>query len=140
MTAVRELATQRLGALIAIERHTPLNEYGQTGTPLNSPVSAALLQTLFASKGPLHDGGVLIREDIITFAGTVFPLSEKREGWSTKLGTRHRAGLGLSEATDALVIVISEERGTVSLATNGILKTDIAPADVLKSLREVYRE
>jgi diadenylate cyclase len=138
MTAVRELATLRRGALIAIERQTPLQEYGQAATPLAAPVSAALLQTLFDSKGPLHDGGVIIRDDTVLYAGAIFPLSDKNEGWSVKHGTRHRAALGLSEVTDALVIVVSEERGTVGVAQNAVLKSDIAPADVLTALREVY--
>lgn len=140
MTAVRELATQKRGALIAIERRTPLKEYGESGSALGSPVSSALLQTLFASRGPLHDGAVIIREDIITHAGAILPLSDKHEGWSVKHGTRHRAALGLSEVTDALVVVISEERGTVSIARSGALTSDIAPADVLAALREVYAE
>ncbi len=138
MTAVRELAAQRKGALIAIEGRTPLFEYGRAGSKLESPVSAALLQTIFDSKGPLHDGGVLIKDDTITFAGAIFPLSEQHEGWSAKHGTRHRAALGLSEVTDALAIVISEERGTVSYARSGVLRSDIAPAEVLRALREVY--
>ncbi len=138
MTAVRELATQRRGALIAIERQTPLAEFGQSATPLGAPVSAALLQTIFDSKGPLHDGGVIISDDTLTFAGAIFPLSDKNEGWSVKHGTRHRAALGLSEVSDALVIVVSEERGTVSVAQGSALKTDIAPADVLSALTEVY--
>jgi len=138
MSAVRELATQRRGALIAIEGRTPLAEYGAVGSKLGSPVSAALLQTIFESKGPLHDGGVIIKDDFITYAGAIFPLSDKHEGWSVKHGTRHRAALGLSEVSDALVIVVSEERGTVSYAKDGVLRSDIAPADVLKALREVY--
>lgn len=140
MTAVRELATQRRGVLIAIEGQTPLLEYGQTATTLNAPVTAALLQTIFDSKGPLHDGGVIIKDDRIMYAAAIFPLSDKNEGWSVKHGTRHRAALGLSEVSDALVIVVSEERGTVSVAQNGVLKTDIAPADVLSVLSEVYGE
>jgi len=82
MAAVRELATQRRGALIAIERGTPLREYGLTGTALNAPVTSALLQTMFASKGPLHDGAVIIQGDRVSFAGAIFPLSDKHEGWS----------------------------------------------------------
>ena len=140
MTAVRELATQRRGVLIAIEGQTPLLEYGQTATTLNAPVTSALLQTIFDSKGPLHDGGVIIKDDRIIYAAAIFPLSDKNEGWSVKHGTRHRAALGLSEVSDALVIVVSEERGTVSIAQNGVLKTDIAPADVLNVLSEVYGE
>lgn len=138
MTAVRELATQRRGAIIAVERQTPLNEFADAATPLGAPVSAALLQTIFDSKGPLHDGAVIIRDDRVVCAGAIFPLSDKNEGWSVKHGTRHRAALGLSEVTDALVVVVSEERGTVSLAQGGVLKSDIAPADVLRALSEVY--
>ena len=138
MSAVRELATQRRGVLIAVERGTPLDEYGAVGTPLGAPVSSALLQTVFASYGPLHDGGVIIRDDVVTHAGAIFPLSDKHEGWSVKHGTRHRAALGLSEASDALVIVVSEERGSVSVAQGGVLRSDIAPADVSEALREVY--
>jgi len=138
MAAVRELATQHIGALIAIERRTPLKEYGQTATELTSPVTSALLQTIFASKGPLHDGGVIIKEDLITHAGAIFPLSDRHEGWSVRHGTRHRAALGLAEVTDALVVIVSEERGTVSLAHEGVLRSDIAPADVLSALREAY--
>lgn len=138
MTAARDLASQKRGALIAIEQRTPLKEYGRNGTEINAPVSAALLSTIFASQGPLHDGGVIIREDTVVYAGAIFPLSERHEGWSVKHGTRHRAALGLSELSDALVMVVSEERGTVSLARDGILRSDIAPADVLKALREAY--
>lgn len=138
MTAVRELASQRKGALLAVERRTPLKEYADRGTAVGAPVSAALLQTIFASSGPLHDGAVVIKEDLVTHAGVIFPLSDKHEGWSVKHGTRHRAALGLSEVTDALVVVVSEERGTVSVAEDGVLTTDIAPADVLKKLREAY--
>jgi len=138
MSAVRELATQRRGALIAIEQRTPLKEYSETGTPIGAPVTAALLQTIFASKGPLHDGGVVIKEDLVSHAGAIFPLSDRHDGWSLKHGTRHRAALGLSEVTDAIVIVVSEERGTVSVARGGVLNTDIAPAEVLSTLQEAY--
>ena len=138
MSAVRELATQKKGSLIAVEQKTPLGEFGKVGTPLDAQVSGSLLQTIFDSKGPLHDGGVIISGDVITYAAAVFPLSDKHEGWSIKHGTRHRAALGLAEVTDALVIVISEERGTVSIAQSGVLKSDIAPADVRIALQEIY--
>jgi diadenylate cyclase len=140
MSAVRELATQRQGVLIAVERQVPLSDYGRVGTVLNAPVSSALLQTIFASYGPLHDGAVLIKDNIITHAGAILPLSDKHDGWSVKHGTRHRAALGLAEVSDALIIVVSEERGTVSLAQNGVLKSDIAPADVARVLRRIYSE
>jgi diadenylate cyclase len=140
MTAVRELASQRVGALIAIERTTPLREYGRPGAPVGAPVTAALLQTLFASRGPLHDGAVILHEDTITHAGAIFPLSDREpaEGFAAKLGTRHRAALGLSEVSDALVLVVSEERGTVSVAQDGELRVDIAPAAVQAALRKAY--
>lgn len=140
MTAVRELASQNVGALIAIERSTPLRDYGRPGAVVGAPVTAALIQTLFASRGPLHDGAVIVKEDAITHAGAIFPLSDREpaDGWSAKLGTRHRAALGLSEVSDALVLVVSEERGTVSVARDGALRVDIAPAAVQAALREVY--
>ncbi len=139
MTAVRDLASQRKGALLAIQGRTPIAEYGANGTEINAPVSSALLQTVFASAGPLHDGAVLIKEDLITHAGAILPLSDRQEGWSVKHGTRHRAGLGLAETSDALVLIISEERGTVSLARDSELRSDVAPSDVLAALREAYQ-
>lgn len=140
MTAVRELAARRVGALIAIERGTPLGDIGQQGTLLETAVRAELLETLFDSRGPLHDGGVIVRGDQIVWAGAIFPLSERQEGWEAQLGTRHRAALGLAETSDALVVVVSEERGTVSLARDGGLTTDVAPSDLVKALREAYLE
>lgn len=140
MSAVRELAARRVGALIAIERGTPLGDFGQQGTLLETPVRAELLETLFDSRGPLHDGGVIVRGDEITWAGAIFPLSEQQEGWASELGTRHRAALGLAETSDALIVVVSEERGTVSLAREGRLATDVAPSDLVKALREAYVE
>lgn len=140
MSAVRELAARRVGALIAIERATPLGEYGQQGTSLETPVRAELIESLFDSRGPLHDGGMIVRGDRVTWAGAIFPLSERQEGWEAQLGTRHRAALGLAEISDALIVVVSEERGTVSLARDGKLVTDVAPSDLVKALREAYVE
>lgn len=139
MSAVRELATRRVGALIAVERSTPLREYGHAGTPLEAPVTAELLETVFDSRGPLHDGGVIVRGDVVSFAGAIFPLSDQQEDWAAQLGTRHRAALGLAEVSDALVVVVSEERGTVSLARDGTLLLDLAPSDLVKALRAAYR-
>lgn len=139
MTAVRELAGRRVGALIAVERATPLHEYGQAGSALDAPVSAELLETVFDSRGPLHDGGVIVRGDVVTYAGAIFPLSERQEDWAAQLGTRHRAALGLAEQSDAIVVVVSEERGTVSLARDGELQVDLAPSDLVKALRAAYR-
>jgi len=140
MAAVRELAARRVGALIAVERGTPLGDYGQQGTMLQTPVRSELIETLFDSRGPLHDGAVIVRGDLIEWAGAIFPLSEQQEGWEAQLGTRHRAALGLAEASDALVVVVSEERGTVSLARDGRLMTNVAPSDLVKALRDAYVE
>lgn len=140
MGAVRELAARRVGALIAIERSTPLSEYGETGTALDTPVRSELIESLFDSRGPLHDGAILIRGETLAYAGAILPLSERQEDWEAQLGTRHRAALGLAETSDALVIVVSEERGTVSLARDGQLLHDLAPSDLVKALRSAYGE
>ena len=142
MNVIRDLAQARVGALIVLQGTTPLAEYGRAGREIGAPVSAALLHTIFASRGPLHDGAVIIRDDVVTHAGAILPLSDRDEdsGWLARLGTRHRAALGLAEVSDATVIVISEERGTVSVANDGELRIDIAPADVLATLQEVYSE
>lgn len=140
MDAVRELAARRVGALIAVQRSTPLREYGETGTPLATPVRAEVIESLFDSRGPLHDGALIVEGATIAFAGAILPLSERQEDWEAQLGTRHRAALGLAETSDALVIVVSEERGTVSLARDGQLLRDLAPSDLVKALREVYGE
>lgn len=138
MGAVRELASTRTGALIAIERQTPLKEIAETGVHLGAPVTGALLHTIFASRGPLHDGGLIIKNGYITAAGAIFPLTKQTDGWSVSHGTRHRAGVGLSEMSDALVIIVSEERGQVSLARNGELHVNIPPADLVTALREAF--
>lgn len=140
ISAVHELASHKKGALIAIQVRHDLSEYGTAGSIIGSPISSALLLTIFDSKGPLHDGGVILQGDVISHAGAIFPLSDRDRGngLSVKHGTRHRAGLGLAEHTDALVIIVSEERGTVSLAQAGVLRSDIAPSEVVKALREVY--
>ena len=140
MDAVRTLSGRKVGALIAVERSTPLAEYGQQGTALDTPVRAELLETLFDSHGPLHDGAILIQGDRIAYAGAILPLSDRQEGWESQLGTRHRAALGLAEVADALVVVVSEERGTVSLARDGHLVTNVAPSDLVKALRDAYVE
>lgn len=140
MTAIRDLAQSRIGALIALQGTTPLSEYGRAGRELGAPVSAALLHTIFASRGPLHDGAIIVKNDVITHAGAILPLSDRDEDsrWLARLGTRHRAALGLAEVSDATVIVVSEERGTVSVARDGELSIDIAPADLLATLQEAY--
>ena len=116
--AVSRLAGDKIGALIAIEREIGTGAIQETGTRLDSAVTAELLATIFFPHTPLHDGGVVIAGDRIRTAGCVFPLSARDIG---KTGTRHRAAVGLSEETDALVVVVSEETGAISLAYKGRL-------------------
>jgi diadenylate cyclase len=140
MAAVRELAQQRTGALIVIARSTPLDEYGRAGQALVTPVTSALITTIFASRGPLHDGAILVKDDHVAYVGAILPLSDRDrdDGFAARLGTRHRAALGLAEISDAVVIVVSEERGTVSVARDGHLRVDIAPGAVQATLKEAF--
>ncbi len=114
------LGERRIGALMAIERDIGLRNYQENGTKLNAPLVPELLAGLFFPNTPLHDGGVVIKGNQIVAAGCVFPLSGKSE-LSKQLGTRHRAAVGLSEETDAVIIVVSEETGTISVAYRGRL-------------------
>ncbi|MEX2582051.1 MAG: diadenylate cyclase CdaA [Gemmatimonadota bacterium] len=119
--AAEELARAKVGAIIAIEREVGLGEYAETGTPLQARVSAALLNTIFTPYSPLHDGAVIVRGDSIVAAGAILPLTQFPVT-DKSMGTRHRAALGLSEETDALVIVVSEETSQISLAVRGRLE------------------
>ena len=118
-----ELARNRIGALIAVEREISLDGYRQNGTQLNAPLVPKLLTTIFFPRTPLHDGGVIIRGNTIIAARCIFPL--QTVGNAQSFGMRHRAALGLSEETDAIVIVVSEENGTISLAFQGRLLQDL---------------
>lgn len=120
VTAVSNLAEEKTGALIAIEQGTGMGEIISTGTILDANITANLLENLFVVNTPLHDGSVIIRKNKILAAGCVLPLTNDNN-INKKLGTRHRAAIGLSENSDALVIVVSEETGTISLAINGRL-------------------
>lgn len=128
--AVRSLSKQRIGALIAIERSASLRQYEQHGSKLDAPLVWELLATIFYPHTPMHDGGVVIREGTISSAGCVFPLAIGHTD-RRNYGTRHRAAIGLTEETDALVIVVSEETGMISLADHGILERGF-DADELK--------
>jgi diadenylate cyclase len=118
--AVASLAEHRVGALIAVERDTPAAAILETGVKLDAAVTPELLASIFFPHTPLHDGGVIIRGGRIVAAGCVFPLSQKME-LQRQLGTRHRAALGLSEETDAVVVVVSEETGAISVSHHGRL-------------------
>lgn len=130
--AADALARTRTGALIAIERNTKLGEYLGQGVILNAEMSSPLLRNIFVNKAPLHDGAVIIRDRRIYAAGCYLPLSGKDV--NKDLGTRHRAALGLSEVSDAVVIVVSEETGTISLAVDGELERNFNYATLKQRL------
>ncbi len=133
--AVDILAQTRTGALIVVERETGLEEYSQRGVPISAEVSAKLLMSIFQKTSPLHDGAVVIRGDKVMWASVYLPLSEQRlPAANPHSGTRHRAALGLSEQTDAIIVVVSEETGEVSIATDARFDYNIAPATLKERL------
>ncbi len=120
VNATFELASQKIGALITIEKHNTLDQFAERAIQMNSEVSKELLLNIFTPLTPLHDGAVIIRGDKILCAGAYFVLTEN-ESYDKTMGSRHRAGLGISEITDSLTILVSEETGNVSIAVEGIL-------------------
>lgn len=126
VNACEIMSRERTGVLIAFERETSLIDYQKTGTVIDARVSSELLRNLFFTKASLHDGAVIIRNERIAAAGCVLPLTQSRN-ISSDLGTRHRAGIGMSEVSDAVVVIVSEETGTISVAVNGMLKRHLAP-------------
>ena len=120
-TAAEDLAREKVGALIVVERSTKLGEYIKSGVYVDAAISPHILRNLFFNKAPLHDGAVIIRDGRVCAAGCFLPLTTK-EDINKDLGTRHRAAIGLSEISDALVIVVSEETGTISLSMDGNLE------------------
>jgi diadenylate cyclase len=127
--AVERLSRSSIGAIIAIEREVSLDPYAESGSTLDAKVTADLLSTIFTPYSPLHDGAAIIRGDSIIAAGCILPLSQTAIA-DRAVGTRHRAALGLSDETDALVLVVSEERATVSIAERGRLWRDLSPLEV----------
>lgn len=133
VAAVERLSRSSIGAIIAIEREAGLVEYVGSGTELQAKVNADLLATIFTPYSPLHDGAVIVRSDTIVGAGCILPLTQ-RELVDRSLGTRHRAAIGLSEETDALVIVVSEETALISVAQGGVLRRGLTGAEVREAL------
>ena len=134
VSACEVMSQARVGALIVFARNTPLDEYFKTGTMIEGQVSEQLIRNIFFPKAALHDGAMIIRDGRVAAAGCVLPLSESHR-LSADLGTRHRAGVGMSEASDAVVVIISEETGTISVAIGGILKRYLAPQTLERLLR-----
>jgi len=132
------LSERKIGAIIVIERSVSLKPYTETGITLDSRISQELLSTIFMPNTPLHDGAVIVRIDRIIVAGCLLPLSDNPK-ISRSLGTRHRAAIGLTEQTDAIVIVVSEETGSVSIAINGRLTRDLDREGLSRVLNNLCR-
>lgn len=132
--ACTEMASSRTGALVIFERNVKLNEIMSTGTIINADTNAELIKNIFFNKAPLHDGALIIRGGRIAAAGCVLPLT-KSTNLSKELGMRHRAGIGLSEQSDAVVIIVSEETGAISVAIDGMLKRHLTAATLERLLR-----
>ena len=128
------MSRERVGALIVFAREQRLEEYFKTGTRINGQVSEQLIRNIFFPKAALHDGAMIIRDGKIAAAGCVLPLSDSSR-LSADLGTRHRAGVGMSESSDAVVVIVSEETGTISVAVGGMLKRHLAPQTLERLLR-----
>ena len=131
--ACQAMSKEKVGALIVFERNNSLEQIAATGTRVDAAVSQELIRNIFFPKASLHDGAMIIHNGRIEAAGCVLPLSENRS-LSTDLGTRHRAGVGMSESGDALVIIVSEETGTISVAIGGMLKRHLATETLRKLL------
>lgn len=135
--AVEEMAKVKTGALIAIEKDESLHEYAKTGITLEAEVSKELLLNIFEHNTPLHDGAVIIRRGRIAAATCYLPLSDNRS-ISKELGTRHRAGVGLTEATDSIVIIVSEETGKIAMAIGGNIIRSMEPQQLKNKLIQLF--
>jgi diadenylate cyclase len=131
-----ELSNRQLGALIALERDINLRNFSETGVAIDCEFSPELVLTVFQPKTPLHDGGMIVQNDRIVAAACIFPVSQ-REGLDRSLGLRHRAALGLSEESDALALVVSEETGIVSICHRGKIERDFNPGSFKSRLGEL---
>ena len=134
---IMDLSKRRVGALIVFEQQTGLQDVIETGTKLNAEISAPLLENIFEPNTPLHDGAVVIRDTEVMAAACILPLAEA-SGVSRELGTRHRAAIGISENTDAIVLVVSEETGIVSMARDSVLTRPLTVKALEDILNEIY--
>jgi diadenylate cyclase len=131
-----DLSSRQLGALIALERGTDIQSHIESGVMIDSILSPELIVTIFHPKTPLHDGGLIVRNDRIVSAGCIFPVTQ-RQDLDRNLGLRHRAAIGLTEESDAIVIIVSEETGAVSLCHRGKLEREFTPASLRERLSEL---
>ncbi|MBR2717368.1 MAG: diadenylate cyclase CdaA [Oscillospiraceae bacterium] len=134
VAAFRDLSRDHTGALVVFERDTLLDEMMKTGVMLDSSVNRELVKNIFYTKAPLHDGAMIIRQGRITAAGCMLPMSQN-PNLSRDLGMRHRAGIGMSEQSDAVVAIVSEETGVISVAVDGMLRRHLAPETLERLLK-----
>ena len=134
---VLDLSRRRVGALLVFEQQTGLEDVIETGTRMYAEISAPLLENIFEPNTPLHDGAAVIRDDQVIAAACILPLAEA-SGVSRELGTRHRAAVGISENTDAVVLVVSEETGIVSMARDGVMKRPLSTDELKDFLNDYY--
>ncbi len=136
--AAANMSDKKVGALIVIEGKSLLGDVISTGSEVDSSVSSIMLENIFFPKSPLHDGAVVIRDNRIHSAGCILPLTDDRE-LSAELGTRHRAALGMSEQSDALIVVVSEETGAVSVANSGSLERNISSGELIETITDFLK-
>ena len=132
--AANEMSDAKIGALIVFEGKSPLGEIISTGSEIDAKISVPIVENIFFPKSPLHDGAMIIRDNRICAAGCILPLTQS--ALSRELGTRHRAAVGMSEASDALVLVVSEETGAISVAHSGFLRRDLSLGELLETLTD----
>ncbi|RII30569.1 MAG: TIGR00159 family protein [Geobacter sp.] len=135
--AVSEMATKQIGALIVIVRQMPIDHLLEIGTEIDAKVTSELLNSIFLPYSPIHDGAVIIQKGKLTKAGCLLPLSQNPD-ISKSFGTRHRAALGLSEMVDAMIMVVSEETGKISLVHDGKINYDVEPSEIRTMLRKTF--
>lgn len=142
--ATERMSARRIGALVVFEREVGLEDYAATGVRINGELTAEFLQTIFFPNSPLHDGAVIIRGTVIVAAGCLLPMPEERTRGQERLGTRHRAAIGLSQVSDAIVVVVSEESGAISVVEDGRISRNLSAdelrAKLLGALRKNGRE
>jgi len=139
VSAVEIMAKSNTGAIIVFEREVGLNDYASTGTRIEANISSELIQSIFYNNSPLHDGALLIRDGRVLAAACMLPLSNNIN-LSRDLGMRHRAGVGISERSDAVVVIVSEQNGTISVAADGMLKRNLTDDTFEKLLRNEFSQ
>ncbi|MBR5203064.1 MAG: diadenylate cyclase CdaA [Clostridia bacterium] len=137
--ACADMSDKQIGALIVFERETLLGEISKTGTAIDAVVTTELIGNIFFPKAPLHDGATIIKDGRVVSAGCFLPLSNNNR-FSSDLGTRHRAAVGMSESSDAIIIVVSEETGGISVAEKGYLKRNISDGDLREILMKTFTD